>query len=165
MCDYYTPTVIQPSIPAADITPIERLLLDEIFTAEPDGDAVYFYAEDCPASLIWIDRAELEAAIAVSPGPPGTAATVAAEQLAKADPARDRVIIDVSGTSWEFIFGDIVRRSPTLDHITAVSAFTCSKMRPDGFGGMAVLITADRILGKSTFDLITDFLAEAEIVL
>jgi hypothetical protein len=35
-------------------------------------------------------------------------------------------------------------------------------MRPDGFGGMAVLITADAILGKSTDDILEDFLAERE---
>jgi len=34
-------------------------------------------------------------------------------------------------------------------------------MRPDGFGGMAILITPDTIIGKSTNDLIEDFLAEA----
>ena len=35
-------------------------------------------------------------------------------------------------------------------------------MRPDGFGGMAVLITADAIVGKSTNDILEDFLAEVE---
>ena len=70
--------------------------------------------------------------------------------------------IDLSGTSWEYIFQDIVRRSPTLDCVTIVSAFTCTKMRRDGFGGMAVLITADAIEGKSTNDVLEDFLAEAE---
>jgi hypothetical protein len=55
-------------------------------------------------------------------------------------------------TSW--------RRSPTLRYVTAVSAFTCSKMRPDGFGGMAVLITADGVIGKSTSDIIEDFLRD-----
>ena len=35
-------------------------------------------------------------------------------------------------------------------------------MRPDGFGGMAVLVTADAIKGKSTQDIIGDFLDEAE---
>ena len=68
--------------------------------------------------------------------------------------------IDFSGTSWEFIFQDIVRRSATLRYVTAVTSFTCSKMRPDGFGGMAVLITADAIVGKSTNDILEDFLAE-----
>ena len=35
-------------------------------------------------------------------------------------------------------------------------------MRPDSFGGMAVLITVDAILGKSTNDIIEDFLAEMD---
>ena len=78
-----------------------------------------------------------------------------------AAPADDTEIdIDFSGTSWEFIFQDIVRRSSTLRYVTAVTSFTCSKMRPDGFGGMAVLITADAIVGKSTNDILEDFLAE-----
>ena len=38
MADYFTPTVIQPAIPVADITPLERLLLSHIFNAELDGD-------------------------------------------------------------------------------------------------------------------------------
>jgi hypothetical protein len=48
-----------------------------------------------------------------------------------------------------------------LQYITAVSAFICSKMRPDGFGGMAMLITADTVMGKSTNDIVEDFLNEA----
>lgn len=34
-------------------------------------------------------------------------------------------------------------------------------MRPDGFRGMAVLITAEQIVGKTTNDLLTEFLAAA----
>ena len=59
------------------------------------------------------------------------------------------------------IFHKIVRRSASLRYVTAVSAFTCSKMRLDGFGGMAVLITASGVMGKSTNDIIEDFLNEA----
>ena len=56
MADYFTPTVIQPAIPAADITPLERLLLSHIFHARPDGDALYFCADEGPADTIWLDR-------------------------------------------------------------------------------------------------------------
>ena len=52
-------------------------------------------------------------------------------------------------------------RSPTLRYVTAITSFDCSKMRPDGFGGMAVLISADRIFSKCTHDLIAEFLANA----
>jgi len=47
-----------------------------------------------------------------------------------------------------------------LKYVTIVAAFTCSKMRSDGFGGAATLITADAILGKSTTDILEDFLTE-----
>ena len=43
MANYHTPTVIQPTIPDVDMTPLERLLLSHIFSAEPDGDGLYFY--------------------------------------------------------------------------------------------------------------------------
>jgi hypothetical protein len=41
-------------------------------------------------------------------------------------------------------------------------AITCSKMAPDGFGGMVVLITADAVLGKSTEDMLCDLMDQAE---
>ncbi len=162
MADYFTPTVIQPTIPVADITPLERLLLSHIFNAEADGEGLYFYADEGPSDMIWLDRAPIEAALAQSPPTiDSTAATLVAKQLAREPADNVEIEFDLSGTSWEFIFQDIVRRSATLRYVTAVSAFTCSRMRPDGFGGMAVLITASAVIGKSTSDIIADFLNEA----
>ena len=161
MANYYSTTVIQPTIPEADMTPLERLLLDNIFSADHDGDGLYFYAEEAPADLITLTRAEIEAALAASNGTAGTVATYVAERLSRAAPEEAEIDFDLSGTSWEFIFQEIVRRSLMLRYVTAISSFDCSKMRPDGFGGMAVLITADCIIGKSTHDLIAEFLAEA----
>jgi len=68
--------------------------------------------------------------------------------------------LDLSETSWEFIAQDIVRRSSTLRYVSAVSSFTCSRMRPDGFGGAVVVISADAILGKSTNDLLEEFIEQ-----
>jgi hypothetical protein len=162
MADYFTPTVIQPAIPIADITPLERLLLSHIFYAEPDGDAFYFSADERPADMIWLDRGPLEAALAQSKADSdNTAIAVVSGQLAQVPADNVEIELDLSGISWESIFQDIVRRSKTLRYVTAVSAFTCSTMRPDGFGGMAVLITADTVMGKSTSDIVEDFLAEA----
>ena len=147
MADYYSPTVIQPTIPEADVTPLERLLLTQMFSAEPDGDGVYFYAEEGPVDFVVLNRAEIEVALAASNGAAGTAATCVAECLSRFPPEQTEIDLDLSGASvWEFIFQDIVRRSPTLRYVTAVASFDRSKMRPDGFGGMAVLITPDRIL-------------------
>jgi hypothetical protein len=89
---------------------------------------------------------------------------VVTEHLARLPADNVEIELDLSGSScWESIFQDIVRRSATLHYVTAVSAFTCSKMRPDGFGGMAVLITPTAVVGKSTGDIIEDFLTEAHL--
>src|SRR5271163_322345 len=150
MADYFSPTVIQPAIPIADITPLERLLRSHIFNAEPDGEGLYFFADERPADMIWLDRAPIEAALAQSPAAgDSTAATFVAEQLARVPADNAEIELDVTAMSWESVFQDIVRRSASLRYITAVSAFTCSRMRPDAFGGMAVLITADTVVGKS----------------
>ena len=157
MADYFSPTVIQPAIPAADITPLERLLLSHIFQAERDGEGLYFHADEGPADMIWLDRAPIETALAQSNnGAANTAVTVVTEQLARVPADNVEIELDFSDRSWEAIFQDIVRRSPTLR-----TSFTCSKMRPDGWGGMAILITPSAVMGKSTGDIIEDFLNEA----
>ena len=40
MADYFEQTVVQQTIPNADMTPLERLLLSRIFECEPDGDGL-----------------------------------------------------------------------------------------------------------------------------
>jgi hypothetical protein len=164
MADYLTPTVIQPTIPVADITPLERLLLSHIFNAEPDGEGLYFYADEGPADMIWLDRAPVEAALAQSKSHDSIAVTFVTEQLARVPADNVEIELDCSDDMcWQSIFHDIVRRSKTLRYVTALSAFTCSRMRPDGWGGMAVLITPSEVMGKSTSDIIEDFLAEAHL--
>lgn len=161
MADYFEQTVVQQTILTADMTPLERLLLSRIFECEPDGDGYYFFAEQGPSTTIFATRVELETALASAPDIESAAHLYIAEQIARAEPGTAEIDLDLSGTSWEFFFQDIMKRSKTLDYISVVAAFTCSKMRPDGFGGMAVLITRAAIVGKSTNDLLVDFLAEA----
>jgi hypothetical protein len=163
MTDYHSPTVVQPTIPNADMTPLERLLLTHIFEAEPDGDGLYFFAEAALSDAFELAVEAVRAALAQSAGIASTASAYLARRMDDIGDSDTRIELDLGGTSWEFIFQDIVRRSPTLDHVTVVSAFTCTRMRPDGFGGMSVLITADAIKGKSTNDILEDFLGEAEI--
>jgi len=160
MADYYSPTVIEPTIPNADMTPLERLLLSNIFEAEQDGEGWYFFAEEGPTDMISVSRAELEAALAASRTIDSSANAYIAEHLAQIPAAKSEVDLDLGGTSWEFLFQDIVRRSTTLRYVIVIMSFTCSKMRPDGFGGAATLITADNVKGKSTYDIIEAFLNE-----
>jgi len=163
MADYHSPTGVQPTIPNADMTPLERLLLTRIFQVEPDGDGLYFLAETGPSDGFKLATEDLRVAFTQSAGIASTASAYFAKLIVDIGDTDTHIEIDLSGTSWEFIFQDIVRRSSTLDHLTVVSAFTCTKMRHDGFGGMVVLITADAIKGKSTNDILEDFLAKAQV--
>lgn len=162
MANYHSPTVVQPTIPNADMTPLERLILGHVFDAEAEGDGLYFFAEIGPSDSFELPVDRLRAAYVQSKGIPSTLHAYLTDRLASLADADTHLEVDLSGTSWEFILQDIVRRSTTLDHVAVVSAFTCTKMRPDGFGGMAVFITADAIKGKSTNDILEDFLAERE---
>ena len=114
--------------------------------------------------MIVVSRAELDAdARVVRPDVDSTARSYVVEQLGNANASeRTRSISTVSGTSLGIFLQDIVKRSKTLRYITVVSAFTSQQdVAPDGFGGMAVLITPGAIIGKSTNDILDDFLSEA----
>ena len=137
MADYYEQTVVQQTIPDGDMTPLERLLLSHVFERERDGEGWYFYAEQSPATTIYPTRTELEDALAASIAQESVAHVWATEQLAdfgEGDP-EDEIDLDMSGVSWEFFLQDIVRRSTSLRYVSVAAAFTCSRMRPDGFGG------------------------------
>lgn len=143
------------------MTALERLPLSRIFQSERDGQAWYFFDEDNPSTMIRTTRAELAEALALSADHDSTAHRYVTKKLAAVSAEADEIDLDVSDTSFEFFLQDIVKRSPTLAYISVVAAFTCSRMRPNGFGGMAILITADAICGKSTNDLIAEFLSDA----
>jgi len=159
MADYFTQVVVQPTIPYGDMTPLERLILPLVYDSDEEEGGIYFYSETGPADNITLDRDDLEKALAASERESSLSETIA-EQLAAHAPDDAIIELDLSGGSSDFIFQDIVRRSATLKYVTIVAAFTCSRMRSDGFGGAATLITADAILGKSTTNILEDFLAE-----
>src|SRR5271168_2836860 len=162
MAMYYCPTIVQQPIPVADLTPLERLVLPQMFSMESNGETLQFYTDTSPDVMIPISVAALRAAIGASKGVDSVLADPLVQSIAKAPANVAEIEIDLSGISFEYIFQDIVRRSATLRYLTIVTSFTCSRMRPDGWGGMAMLITADAIVGKSTNDILEEFLAEFE---
>lgn len=159
MADYFSPTVVQQPIPLADMTPLERLVLSVVFDAEPDGDTIWFHSDVGPSDMIGMSIEQLRPAYQASQGLDSAIAVHVGERLAAAPPDDTEIEIDLSVVSWALMLQDIVRRSPTLDYITVAAAFTCSRMRIDGFGGMAILIAADTIQSKSTHDVLEAFLA------
>jgi hypothetical protein len=157
-----TPTLIQEPIPVADMTPLERLVLSLIFTAEPHGDALRFHTACGPRDMIRLSASTFWPAVAASAAVDSTTTGYIAERLVAVPAGEPEINIDFSGASWEFIFQDIVRRSATLRYVTAVTSFTGSAVHPHAFGGMAVLITADAVIGKSTSDILEDFITGVE---
>lgn len=161
MADYYTPTVIDPVIPISAMQPIERLFLAKVFDEEVTSEAVYYYSEDGANDLNFLPADEVRAALdAVTPETSRLAQKLIDEQP-DAILADEEIELDMCGDLWPDVLQDIVRRSSDLDHLTVTMAFTCSKMRPDGFGGLAMLITASSIRSESTHTLFDRFYKEA----
>ncbi len=160
MVDYFSPTVIPEIIPNADMTKLELLLLSHMFDADSDGDGTYFHSWQGPSDLIWVDHAELVAALDEARGSDSQVRGYVEKKLKNATSDDDTIELDMSGMPWEVILQDIVRRSAKLRYITVTTAFTCSKMRDDGFGGMALFITADAIKACSTTEFLSDCLAD-----
>lgn len=157
MADYHSPTIVRPDIPRGAMSLLEHRLLIGMFSHEGGEDAVYFFAEDYVNDLLHLDLPEVHRLLEDDPFPDSYAVTVIREHLRKLDPAEGELALDMSVIGYEGIFQDIVKRCDALDDVEVVAAWTCTKMRPDGFGGMATLITADAIETMST----ASFLDEA----
>lgn len=159
MADYFSPTVVQPLIPLAAMTAAEHLLLTHVFDFERDGDALYFYAEqainDMPAIVIDDVRHALDGDDA------GIAATFLLERLAETADGDAYLQLD-SEIPWEGVFQNIVGRSMEIAHVIVTTSYTCTKMRPDAFGGCVTLITADEVLSSGTEQMLCDLLDRAE---
>ena len=161
MADYYTPTVVDPMIPLAAMLPIERLFLSQVFDEELTSEAAYYCSEDGARDLISLSSAEVRAALDAATPETSRLAQKLIDEQADAILGEDDFELDECGDLWADVLQDIVRRSPDLDHLTVTMAFTCSKMRPDGFGGLAMMITASSIRSESTHTLFDRFYKEA----
>ena len=162
MADYFSPTVVQPTIPLSAMTPLELLLLQHIFSSEPDGDGIYFYASEGINDFPNYPIDAVKAALADSDGFPSLSADMVREDIADLEKDAAFLQLDLSVRGWEVIFQDILRRSTVLRHVVVTSAWTCSRMRPDGFGGMAIVITADDVQVRSTDQMIDEMTGIAD---
>lgn len=162
MADYHFPTVVRPSIPLAAITPLELALLTAMFEHESDGDALYFFSSEGASSTVWLDPADVKALLSDETIEEGSVVAFVRERLLEADPNEAELELDLSDLDEARIFQQIVRRCADLDHVVIVSAWTCTKMRPDGFGGGISVVTADAILSSSTSEMEGRLLDRAE---
>lgn len=149
MADYFSQTVIRPDIPRSAMTGLEYAALCQIFGHEDVGEDIYFFAAHGPNDFVLLDAELVRSLLAADDGVDSALAAQFREALAAAPPDADTIELDVSVVSFEGILQDIVARS-ALDYIEVETAWSCSKMHPDGFGGSATLITSDDIQTVST---------------
>lgn len=167
MADYHAPTVVTPFIPSADMTPLERLILGLAFDEETDDDGhVYFHSWCGPSDIVAIEAEQLRQAHSASKDAVSIINDPVATRLAEHDAAEDRardedIELDLSAADcgWDRISQDIVRGSSTIDEIVVTAAFTCSRMRPDGFGGSIMRITAETLRYQSTTAMLEEMRA------
>lgn len=165
MADYYSPTVVTPFIPTADIMPLERLILGMVFDEETDENGRVFFHSSCgPSEVVAIEAKQLRQAHEASRDLECGLAAYVALRLAETKDCEphDYIELDLSAAAlgWDGMLQSIVRRSPTLDEIIVTVAFTCSRMRPDGFGGSITRITAKALQYGSTTDILAEFRAD-----
>ncbi len=161
MTDYYSQTVVRTDIPRSALTRLEFDVLSQIFSHEVVGDDIYFFAEHGLNDIAYVTA---EAANAFAEADRGIASTLAdhvAEAMTMLPDDDEQIEIDVAAIGYEKIFQDVVRRS-ALGFIEVETAWTCTKMRPDGFGGAATLITASAIESMSTSSWLDEAIARLE---
>lgn len=161
MADYHTPTVIEPVIPVSAVLPVEGMFLAHVFDTEIDSSAVYYFSEQGANDLVFFNPEELCEALAAADHSSSRLVTKLLEDHADALRGNDDIEFDLAGDLWPQVLQDIVRRTPELDAIYVTMAFTCTKMRPDGFGGLAMLITNETIRSESTNARFERFYEEA----
>ena len=169
MADYYSPFVISPPAPFADITPLEYLLLTHMLQSEEREDGLYLFCERDVECMPAVRAGELRQAYAGSFGVESSILSAVQlwleEIIATEDDDDTDFDLDahLEHSPYLMMLQDITRRSKAVTYFTLSGAYTCTKMRADGFGGWAALIYADDIRMQSTNDLLETFINEAKI--
>jgi hypothetical protein len=157
MADYYSQCVVSPMLPLADLTAAEQLILRNIFDSEVDGDELYLFAEIGRNTMIDLELPDMLAALAAT-GFASDATRLLSKAVAELPEGEGSAEIELDDELIE-ILQEIVRRSNALTFVAIETGFNCSKMRSDGFGGAAIVITADTVDTMSTSQFIDETLA------
>lgn len=157
MADYYSQCVVSPMLPLAELTEAEQLVLRNIFDSQLDGEDLYLFTEIGRNSLIELALPDMRAALA-SAEIVSLATRLLSKAVADLPDGEDTAEIELDD-EWLEIFQEIVQRSDTLTFVAIETGFNCSKVRPDGFGGAAIVITAEAIDTISTSQFIDETLA------
>jgi hypothetical protein len=167
MADYFTQLVVQQNIPSSLISPFEKLLLGAMLEHEQIEDELYFFASEQVCGFPEVLRRDLQEALAAT-SQRSRLRAFAEKALAASNPDHGYFDFDLSASefgsdAYLIVLQDIVRRSKgALPYLTIAAAYTCSKMRADGFGGMCIAVTPGSIRFWSTCTILERFTARFE---
>ena len=161
MATYHTHTILHQGLPLADITQLEKLVLCAVFETQEHDGTLSCFAWESVNDFSSLPAAAVRDSLAHGKDVPSRLHDLVAKKIEDVPSGEETFDLDLSVEGYEFILQDIVRRSATLTHVSLAVAFTCSKKRTDGFGGMITLITPDDILSESTDGLLERWLADA----
>lgn len=150
MSDYTTPTVVIPLIPEACMTPVERFILTSVFEHARilEKQALYLFAETGIDEEVFVSRAACESAFDAVENGTDRLAMLLAHDLRRPSQRHDPkpLVSFINDLDPSRVLQGIVRRHPErLPWVIIQQAFTCTRMRPDGFGGMGTVIHAGGI--------------------
>ena len=150
MAEYHSPCVVTPNIPLSCLNAVEKFILTTVLQHErvEVEQALYLFSEEGIDEEIKVSRAKCEAALSqTEPGTNHLAMHFAAEISApsqREDP--EPLVCFINALDPLHVLQGIVRRySERLPYVVVQQALTCTRMRPDGFGGAATFIAPDRI--------------------
>lgn len=159
MANYFTPTVIRPSLPESEVSPLTLFILTAIFEYEKHDGKIRFFSRTGHERTVSLDSDELQRVTKVSEQSENgieRGYTLPVSDIHERDGDSDLVEIEFDMDFIYLVLRDVVLRSPSIDRIEMISSFTCDRMREDGFGGSAAVITADEIKYFSTHDFLKD---------
>jgi hypothetical protein len=184
MADYYSQSVVQPSLPGWLLDKADRLVLEGLgYTFEKDGEDWYLFAAEGENSTVFRINPNdwLEVFDECYPdGVERPAWLVMLVTSIHAEASRDPNLRTMIAADWALDFtavpltgadvfqGLLQKPVNSLDperqvrEITIEGSFSCSKMRPDGFGGWVERITPKGIQYDSTKEILERWANETE---
>lgn len=154
-----------PSIPLADISPLEMLLLTNVLECSETEEGLVLFTDFGPTNPVRVPRSELIAAFRASaqyaedPLNIFIAGRVLALLPAGGNAVEDDAMIDIdlSQFPWPFVVQGIVARSADLREVTVIQWMNHPSQRPESFGASVSLITAKAIHHATSEDLLARF--------
>jgi len=182
MADYYSQSVVQPSLPGWMVDKADRLALEGLgYTFEEDGYNWYLFAAEGENSAASGTNPNDWLAVADECYPDGVERPAWMVKLVvhvRGVRAKNPSLLNMVAADWDLdwtaiplsgsdIFQGLLRKPVNtgelaVKEITVEGSFTCSRMMPDGFGGWVERITAKGIRYDSTKEILERWDNEAE---